>query len=209
MSSSSPEVERLRGLWDAGAASYDRAIGFVDRRWLDASRRWVGARASGETLEVAIGTGLNVPHYRSDVRLTAAEFSTAMLDRARVRARNLGREVRFVEADAAALPFADESFDTVVATFLLCCVIDEAAVLAEFARVLRPGGVLLLADHVVSTNPLVRGIQAVADAMTVRSHGEHWRRRPRVLLEASGFDVAESQRLTLGAIERVKAIKTR
>lgn len=207
MSSSSAETERLRRFWDAGATHYDRAIAFVDRRWLRASRRWVGARATGETLEVAIGTGLNLPHYGADVTLTGVEFSPAMLRLARQRAATLGREVTWVEADAAALPFAEASFDTVVATFALCCVLDERAVLAELARVLRPGGRLLLADHVEARGPVLRWLQGVADALTVRGQGEHWRRRPRLLLDDAGLQLVEAQRLTMGAIERVHAIK--
>lgn len=202
---SDERTDRLRRNWDLGAASYDRAISFVDRRWLDASRRWVCERAEGRTLEVAIGTGLNLPHYSPALDLTAVEFSPAMLTLARSRARRLGRPVAFVEADAATLPFADASFDSVVCTFALCCVIDEDAVLREFARVLRVGGRLLLADHVVSTNPLVRTVQRVLDRVTVPAQEEHWTRRPAELLPRLGFEVVASERHTAGAIERVFA----
>jgi len=83
-------------------------------RVLGDSRAWVCAQASGPTLEVAIGTGPNLPFYPSDVQLTGIDFSTAMLDIARRRAEQLGSPVDLREANAHALPFPDASFDTVV-----------------------------------------------------------------------------------------------
>jgi len=104
------------------------------------SRPWVGGRAVGRTLEVACGTGANFAHYPPGVSVTATDFSASMVDAARVTARRLGLDVAVERADAAALPFADGFFDTAVATFALCCVPDERAVLAEMVRVLRPDG---------------------------------------------------------------------
>jgi ubiquinone/menaquinone biosynthesis C-methylase UbiE len=108
--------ERLRGLWDRYAPRYDRDIGLFERLQFGGGREWVCARAEGDVLEVAVGTGLNLPHYPDTVRLTGVDFSPAMLDQARRRAAGLGRDVVLIEADAQALPFPDASFDTVVCT---------------------------------------------------------------------------------------------
>src|SRR5205823_10765522 len=138
---------RVRRVWDKAAPGYDRAMRFFDRWQFGGGRQWVCSRASGETLEVAVGTGLNLPFYPAKVRLTGVDLSPAMLDLARGRAAEVGREIDLREADAQALPFPDASFDTVVCTLSLCTVPDERVAIGEMWRVLRPGGQLLLLDH--------------------------------------------------------------
>lgn len=158
-------------------------------------------------LEVAIGTGLNLRHYQKDIRLTGLDLSPAMLDIARVRAAEFGREVELREGDAQALPFADESFDTVVCTLGLCGVPDERAAIAEMHRVLRPGGKLLLLDHVGSQHRIVHFGQSLLEKFTVRMMGDYQTRRPLPLLEKVGFVVQRQERLKLGMVERVAAVK--
>src|SRR6266545_4270610 len=72
--------ERLRRYWDKHAGSYDREMGFFDRHVFGDTRDWVCSQAVGEVLEVAIGTGLNLPHYPPQVRLTGVEWSQRLLD---------------------------------------------------------------------------------------------------------------------------------
>lgn len=199
--------QRLRRAWDRHANSYDRSMAFAERRLFADTRDWVVRRARGRTLEVAIGTGLNLPHYRTNLDLVGVEWSAAMLTLATRRAATLGQPVRLVQGDAAALPFPAETFDSVVCTFGLCAVPDDSQVLAESVRVLRPGGRLLLADHVASSVAPVRGLQAMADLVTVPWQGEHFRRRPADLLPGLGLVVEESDRFRLGVIERLAAVK--
>ena len=81
-----PSQERLRRYWDDQAARFDAMIAPVERRFLSASRAWAAERARGAVLEVAVGTGLNLPYYGADARVTAVELSDGMLDGARHRA---------------------------------------------------------------------------------------------------------------------------
>ncbi len=201
------DAKRFQQLWDDGAASYDAKIAFVEERFLAQSRRWVAKRVAGEVLEVAIGTGLMLPYYPPTIDLAAVEWSPAMVAIARRRAATLGLDVDLRVGDAMRLPFGDHSFDTLVSTFAMCCVPDEVAALREAARVLRPGGSLLLADHVVSAVGPLRLVQRVLDHVTVRSQGEHWTRRPLPLLDELGFDVVESRRRTWGMIEELRAVR--
>lgn len=180
-------------------------IAGVDRRFLAASRAWVCGRAAGDVLEVAIGTGLNLPLYADAVRLTGLDVSPEMLAGARRRAARLGRSVDLVVGDAMTLPYEDGSFDSVVSTWSLCGVPDERQVVAEMVRVLKPGGSLLLADHIVSTNPLLRGLQRLAEVVTVPGQGEYWTRRPLLVVRDLGLDIVASDRLHAGAVERVHA----
>jgi ubiquinone/menaquinone biosynthesis C-methylase UbiE len=139
--------QRRRRYWDRQARGYDRKLARAERSLLAGGRAWVCGQASGDVLEVAIGTGRNLPFYPPDVRLTGIDLSPGMLARAGQRAEELGRAVDLRVGDAQALELPDVSFDTVVCTLSLCCVPDDRAAVAELCRVLRPGGLLLL-DHV-------------------------------------------------------------
>jgi len=195
----------LRRHWDRRAPTYDASMDWAERRLFADTRAWVGRRAQGQTLEIAVGTGANLAHYPPEVELTGTDFSARMLDLARARAAELGRSVTFDHADAMALPYPETSFDTVVSTFALCCVPDEEVVLGEALRVLRPGGRLLLADHVPSSRWPIRVVQRAADVISVPWHGEHFSRRPLRTLQIRGVEVRESERLSQGIIERLRA----
>ncbi len=132
-----------------------------------------------------------------------------MLALAKDNAAELGREVALHEGDAAHLPLADATFDTVVCALSLCSIPDPERAIAEMHRVLVPGGRLLLLDHIGSTWPPLYGLQWLAEQLTRRLAGEHQTRRQRPLVEAAGFIIEESERLKAGTIERVHAIKPR
>ena len=191
----------------AQAARFDAMMLRLEHRFFAGTRNWICGRASGDVLEIAVGTGLNLPHYPDAVRLTGVDLNPELLEFARRRAGMIGREIELFEADAMALPFPDESFDSVVCTFALCEVPDDAFAIGEALRVLRPGGSLLLADHVVATNLLVRAGQRVLESVTIRVSGEHFTRRPSAHLDAQGAKVVAGDRLTYGAVERVHARK--
>lgn len=199
--------ERLRRYWDKHARSYDKQMGFFDRHVFGGSRDWVCSRASGHVLEVAIGTALNLAHYPDQVQLTGVEWSPAMLDIARLRAGQLGRAVDLRHGDAQALDFPDASFDAVVCTFSLCAIPDDRKAVQEMGRVLRPGGLLLLADHVEASSWLARAAQALIEVVSVPIGGEHYRRRPISQVRALGFTVEDHDRFKLGIVERLAARK--
>jgi ubiquinone/menaquinone biosynthesis C-methylase UbiE len=142
---------RLRS-YARDAPTYDEEMDFFEK-WIIGTEH-IGracSQAVGVTLEVAIGTGLNLPHYPHDLSLIDVDLSPDMLALAGARAQRLGRALELLEADAQDLPFPDDSFDTVVCTYALCGVLDDALAIGEIRRVLRPGGRLILVDHVRST----------------------------------------------------------
>jgi ubiquinone/menaquinone biosynthesis C-methylase UbiE len=207
MPATSDHNQRLRRYWDKHARSYDRQMRFFDRRLFGESRAWICEQATGEVLEVAIGTGLNLALYPQDIRLTGIEWSPAMLDIARRRARQLARTATLQEGDAHALPYPDASFDTVVCTLSLCAIPDPHRALAEMTRVLRPGGRLLLLDHVAGSSWPVRAVQRLLELVTVPIGGEHFLRRPLHDVEAAGYHIDQRDRFTLGIVERIAARK--
>lgn len=198
----------LVGYWDRQAPTYDTRMAGIERRFFANSRRWVCRRAYGATLEIAIGTGVNLPHYLEEVNLTGIDWSPAMLHATRRQADQFHRAVTLHRADATALPFPAETFDTVVTTFALCCIPDERAALVEALRVLRPGGRLLLADHIAASFWPLRALQRAIDLASVPLHGEHYTRRPVTALRGLEVTIEENERLAMGAIERVHARKS-
>jgi ubiquinone/menaquinone biosynthesis C-methylase UbiE len=193
--------------WERGAADYDRGIAKIERGFLDGAREWIGARATGRVLEVAVGTGRSLPFYATNAVVTGVDLSPAMLDIARSRAADLGKAVDLRTGDAEQLPFEDGSFDTVVCALGLCAIPDDVAAIREMRRVLVPGGRLLLLDHVRSTWPPIVALQWLLERITIRTAGEHFTRRPRPVVEAEGFEVVESKRTKVGAIELISAVK--
>jgi ubiquinone/menaquinone biosynthesis C-methylase UbiE len=201
------KAERWRRYWDRKSSTYDKEMGVWDRRLFGDSREWACGQADGEVLEVAVGTGLNLPCYPGGVTLTGLDLSEGMLAIARDRARGLGRPVTLRQGSAHDLPFADSSFDTVLCTFGLCAIPGPATAVGEMARVLRPGGRLILVDHVASSSRVVRGVQWLLELASVPLAGEHFRRRPVKLVEALGLPVDRRERFKLGMGERLVARK--
>ncbi len=202
------ELERTRRFWDASAPRYDRQIRRCERLFITGGREWACAQARGDVLEVAIGTGRNLPYYGPAVTsLAGVDLSPGMLAVARDRARGLGRDANLTVGNAERLDFGDDAFDTVVCTISLCGIPDDRAAIAEMRRVLRPGGRLVLLDHVASDRWWVRTVQWLYEQVTRRVNGEYQTRRPLPLVQASGFSVSHQQRSRLGSVERVVAVK--
>ena len=209
MATASGETERVLRLYEKEAHKYDREMRFFEWLLFAGGREWVCSQAEGEVLEIAIGTGRNLPHYRDDVRLTGVELSSAMLEIARTRARKLGREVDLRVGDAQALQFPDDSFDTVICTLSLCTIPDDRAAVAQVRRVLRAGGRFLLLEHVRSPLLPVRLVQRLLEPLAVRFEADHLLREPLEHLRAERFEVERVERSKLGIVERVAARKPR
>lgn len=201
-------LDRNRNLWDRMAPGYDRQMRRLEPVLFGRDQRqWLCAQAHGDVLEVAIGTGLNLPHYPPGIRLTGVDLSPVMLAAARKRAADLGLAVELAEAAAEDLPYEDASFGTVVCTLSLCSVADDQAAITEMHRVLRPGGHLLLLDHVAAENRVLLGLQRLWEKVTLRFAGDYQTRHPLPLAQAAGFHIEDSRRFKLGTVERVHAVK--
>ncbi|MEV4279165.1 class I SAM-dependent methyltransferase [Actinoplanes xinjiangensis] len=198
---------KARQVWDRAAPGYDRQIAFLERFWFSGGREWLGTRAEGRVLDVGVGTGRNLPYLAAAPVVSGVDVSPAMLAIARQRAADLGRPADLREADAARLPFADGSFDTVVSALSLCAIADPRAAIAEMWRVLAPGGRLLLFDHVASTWPPVYAVQWLIERISIPGAGEHFTRRQLPLVRAAGFEIVTTVRRKAGTIELVHAIR--
>jgi ubiquinone/menaquinone biosynthesis C-methylase UbiE len=201
------ETRRVRAIQDRQAPKYDRQISLFERALFGGGRSWVCSQARGNVLELACGTGRNLPFYPDEVALTAIELSPGMLAIARRRARDLGHPADLRIGDAQALIFPDASFDTVTCTLGFCTIPDPQAGAAEAFRVLRPGGQLLLLEHVRSTVELVRRGQMLLEPLALRLEADHLLREPLDYLPGVGFEIDRVERSKLGIVERLRASK--
>lgn len=205
--SAGDETQRVRGLQDKHAESYDRQISFFERLLFSGGREWVCSKARGEVLELAAGTARNLPYYPEGVRLTAIELSPEMLAIARRRADELDHSVDLRLGDAQDLDLADASFDSVTCTLGFCTIPDTTAAAKEAYRVLRPEGQLLMLEHVRSPARAVRTGQRLLEPLAVRFEADHLLRDPLDYLPAVGFEIDEVQRSKWGIVERLRAHK--
>ncbi|WP_304451963.1 class I SAM-dependent methyltransferase [Nocardiopsis sp. YSL2] len=188
-------TEEARRDWNRMAAGYDRGAG-PDRWVLGGTRGVLCGGARGRVLEVAIGTGRDLPYYPPGTDLTGVDLSPGMLSRARTRAESAGIDATLVEGDAQDLPFGDGEFDSVVCALALCAIPDQRAALTEMWRVLRPGGRLALVDHIEYTRWPLR----VREQRKARP-----RRRPLDIVGELGFEVERHDRLAWGFFDRIVA----
>jgi len=146
------------------ARYFDRCGARLEERGGRELRTELLAGLSGRVLEAGVGTGLNFPYYPPPVReVVAVEPEPYLRRRAAQAAAASPVPVRVTDGTAARLPAADGEFDAVVSSGLLCSVSDVPAALAEFLRVLRPGGELRFWEHVRSRDPIFAAFQQLAD----------------------------------------------
>lgn len=192
-------------------ATYSRIAPFYD--WLEAPmerlfharfRQYLFSRVrTCEVLELGVGTGRNLPYYRHGAEVTALDISPAMLKRARER-RGMGR-VTFVEMDAQALQFANESFDLVLGTFVFCSVPDPILGLAEARRVCKRSGRLLLLEHVRPNRRFAGWLFDLLSPVVKRLLGPEINRRTVANARHAGWTIIAEENLFSDIIKLIEA----
>lgn len=198
-----PSAERSRRLYDRHAGDYDRGIAAMERLVLGEHRRWATAAATGAVVELAVGTGLNLPLYGAAVQhVVGVDRSEGMLAvaRRRIGQEGLGDRVELRAGDVQALPLPDTSADTVVATYALCSLPDPPAALGEAMRVLRPGGRLVLVEHGVAAALPVRLVQRTLQPASIRLAADDLLGDPAALARDAGFTVDVVERRGRGGL---------
>lgn len=198
-------TRKLIRKWDRHASAYDRMsdpmehmLGFAQAR----ARLFAGL--SGTILELGVGTGRNLPYYPQDARMIALDLSRGMLERAVYKARALSRHVAFLVGDVEELPFEDASLDAVVGSGVFCCVPDAAQGFREIKRVLKPGGKVVLLEHIRSYGMLGLLLDLL-DPLVNRIMGPHINRRTLESMRAAGLVIEHEENMHSSWVKLVVA----
>jgi ubiquinone/menaquinone biosynthesis C-methylase UbiE len=197
----------LQNAYDEIADQYEKKIWF-DQHILGVGRlrKKLLSKATGKILDVACGTGLNIPWFPAGSDITAVDLSPKMLDIARASATKHGRNVNFTVMDAENLEYADGSFDTVVSTLSTCTFPDPVQALQEMKRVCRPNGLILLLEHGHSSLPWLANFQDRNEYQHYQDHaGCRWNQDPQDLVKSAGIKILKNKRNILGMFHSVEA----
>lgn len=200
------EVARRR--YNRIAAVYDLMESVVENSRYNRWRQALWSKVEGkDILEVGVGTGKNFPYYPENADITAIDFSGKMLSRAREKAPKQEVKVHLFQMDVQNLEFKDNTFDTVVSSFVFCSVPDPARGLMEVERVCRPGGKVVLLEHVLSANRILSWVMNLANPFVVRMIGANINRRTVENVAKSGLIVEKVTDLAAGIFKLIEARK--
>lgn len=181
-------------------------MGPLERRVFRTMREQLLRHAKGSVLEIGSGTGANFRYYRLADRVVAVEPDLSMITQSKSRAEQADVPVELVRANAERLPFPADSFDTVVGTLVFCTIPDPLAALNDIRRVCKPGGTLLLIEHVRMERPLLGKLQDwITPAWKRLCGGCHLNRDTIAAVEQAGFRITNRHSPYRGLIQIVAA----
>jgi ubiquinone/menaquinone biosynthesis C-methylase UbiE len=194
--------------YDRIAPIYDAMEAVVEKVAFSGWRERLWSYVEGQTiLEVGVGTGKNLPYHPAGAEVLSFDLSQKMMARAQRREDQSDAAVTFAQADAQRLPFATDTFDTAVATFVFCSVPDPVRGMEEIQRVVRPNGQVLLLEHVRVNVPVIGPLMDLLDPIIVRIMGAHIARRTAENVDKAGLSIETVEELTVGGL--VKLIRAR
>jgi ubiquinone/menaquinone biosynthesis C-methylase UbiE len=189
-----------RARYDQQAWSYDRRQGLLEGMQRPWRKRLWGMVTGLRVLEVGVGTGFNLPFWPRAAEVTGIDLSPRMLERARQRAAELRVAADLRAGDVQALDFASGYFDTAVATCVFCSVPDPVQGLRELGRVMRPGGQILLLEHMRPQNPALGLMTDLITPLTARLTGASMNRRTLDNIKAAGLAIEFAEDLAMGGM---------
>jgi phosphatidylethanolamine/phosphatidyl-N-methylethanolamine N-methyltransferase len=156
------DLQKVERVYSNYAGVYDQIFGRIFHESRESAVRRLNVKPQERILEVGIGTGLSLPLYPPDCRVVAIDLSAGMLEKARQRldAHRL-QNVQLLRMDAGAMEFADDSFDTVMAAYVVTAVPDYRKVVSEMIRVCKPGGRIIMLNHFSNGNKVIAAVERV------------------------------------------------
>lgn len=200
--------EKTKQRYDRIAPYFDSLEGLLEGLFFSNWRKILWDKVQGEhILEVGVGTGKNFPYYPLNTTITALDFSEKMLDKAKVKKQHLNLTVDLELMDVQSLCYADNSFDTIVATFVFCSVPQPTKGLQELYRVCKPGGQVLLLEHVLSSKPLMAKMMQLMNPVIASIFGANINRQTVKSVQSCGFTKVVLDPASRDMIKLIQAIK--
>jgi phosphatidylethanolamine/phosphatidyl-N-methylethanolamine N-methyltransferase len=202
------ETSSIKQRYDRIAPYFDAMEGMMEKLLFGTWRQRIWSRVEpGKVLEAGVGTGKNFPYYPATAEITAIDFSAKMLNRARRKAekQKLRADLRLMDVER--LDFPDHSFDTAIATFVFCSVPSPVQGLQELHRVLKPGGRLLLLEHVLSAKPWLAALMNLCNPLVVAAMGANINRDTVQNVRLAGFDEVHVDAASGDIIKLIEARK--
>ena len=181
------ENDLIRKRYDRIAPYFEIMEAMMEGLFFKSWRKKLSKAEGHHILEVGVGTGKNFEYYPPGARVTAIDFSPAMLKQATQKKAQKAVKVDLDLMDIQSLAFADNSFDTVIASFVFCSVPQPLKGLKELHRVCKPGGQVLLLEHVISTKPLLAKVMNFFNPIIVTLVGANINRNTLRNIKAVGF----------------------
>ncbi|MFQ6122042.1 MAG: class I SAM-dependent methyltransferase [Dehalococcoidales bacterium] len=210
MSTEDKATEIAKRRYNRIAPLYDLMESLIERSRYSKWRELLWSKVEGHhILEVGVGTGKNFAYYPTDAEVTAIDFSEKMLKHAQNRASQQKLKVHLQQMDVQRLEFADNTFDTVIGSFVFCSVPDPVRGLIEVERVCQPGGKVALLEHVLSANYIMGWLMNLANPLVVRIIGANINRRTVEHVTKSNLVVEQVTDLGVGVFKLIEARKKR
>ena len=200
--------DKIRRRYDRLAPWFDSLEGFLEGLFFRRYRKKLWRQATGpHILEVGVGTGKNFGFYPQDIRITAIDFSPKMLEQAQKKRDRKQLDIDLALMDVQSICYADNSFDTVIASFVFCSVPQPRKGLKELYRVLKPGGQLLLLEHVLSSNKIMAAMMNIFNPLAVGLFGANINRQTIKNVQACPFKQIFIDPASGDMIKLIRAIK--
>jgi len=194
--------------YDRFSKIYDLFESPMEMRAFSKYRKKALSLAKGKVLEIGIGTGKNLPYYPEGVEVIGIDFSRGMLEKAEKRKKELGLEnVKLLYMDAQNMEFDDNTFDTVVSTFVFCTVPDPIKGLKEAYRVLKPGGTAIFLEHMKSNSRLLNIPLYLMEPFIKTLLGTSMLRETQKNIEKAGFKIEKVENLFFNIVRLIIATK--
>ncbi|WP_258084234.1 class I SAM-dependent methyltransferase [Thermococcus thermotolerans] len=201
-------TSKIASRYDRFSKVYDLFESPMERRTFSKYRARALSLAEGKVLEIGVGTGKNLPYYPQNVEVTAIDFSRGMLEKAEKRRRELGlKNVRLLHMDVQNLEFEEDTFDTVVSTFVFCTVPDPIKGLKEAYRVLKPGGKAIFLEHMKSRSKLLNLPLYMMEPFMKTMLGTSMIRETQDNIKKAGFKVERVENLFFDIVKLIIATK--
>jgi len=198
----------IKKRYDRIAPYFDGIEAMMEGLFLKSWRKRLWAKINGyHILEVGVGTGKNFDYYPGNARITAIDFSSGMLAQATKKKYRKKIAVDLDLMDIQSLNYADNSFDSIIASCVFCSVPLPHKGLKELYRVCKPGGQVVLLEHVLSSNPLIAKIMHFINPLAVRLFGANINRETVKSVQACGFASVRVDEHSSDIIKLIEAIK--